>query len=227
MRVGCTDGWVDNGEDCTRTVEVPAEYETRRKRVISEPARVVETVIPAEYKEVERKVLKTAATTREEVIPAEYEVVKVRKIKTPATTREEVIPAKFVEVSKQVVTSEANSSMEEIPAEFASYTKQVVENQAAVEVTEIPAEYETITKKTLVKKGGFTEWREVLCPNEVTSYTIRQVQEALKDRGYQPGPLDNILGAQTKAALTKFQKDNGLPIGNLDLETLRKLGIQF
>ena len=195
--------------------------------MIDQPATVQEEVVPAVYKEVKRKVLKSAATTREEVIPAQYEVVKVRKIKTPASTREEVIPAKYEEVTKQVIQAEANTSMEDIPAEFASYTKQVVESNAAVEVDEIPAVYETITKRTLVKKGGFTEWREVLCPNEVTSYTIRQVQTALKAQGYEPGPLDNILGAQTKAALTKFQKDNGLPMGNLDLETLRKLGIQY
>jgi len=142
-------------------------------------------------------------------------------------TKEEIIPADFVNVTKQVIESEASASTEEIPAEIETITKEVVQDAARVNTIDIPAEYESVTKQNLVRKGGFTEWREVLCPNEVTSYTIKQVQEALKSRGYKPGPLDNILGAQTKSALTKFQRDNGLPIGNLDLETLRKLGIQF
>lgn len=58
-----------------------------------------------------------------------------------------------------------------------------------------------------------------------SNLTIRQIQDALKKRGYNPGPVDNIFGAQTKAALIKFQKDNGLFVGKLDVETLTALGI--
>ena len=78
-------------------------------------------------------------------------------------------------------------------------------------------------------KGGFTEWREVLCDADVTSYTIRQIQQALIDRGYDVGPpgVDNILGKYTKAALKEFQKANGLPVGGLDFETLKALGVKY
>jgi len=34
------------------------------------------------------------------------------------------------------------------------------------------------------------------------------------------------MGARTKAALVKFQKENGLPVGQLDFETLKALGIK-
>jgi len=102
-----------------------------------------------------------------------------------------------------------------------------VRTPASTRTIEIPAEFATVSKKRLVKKGGFTEWREVLCNDRVTGYTIRQIQAALRERGYDPGPIDNVLGAQTKAALTKFQKDNNLPVGQLDIETLRALGVQY
>jgi peptidoglycan hydrolase-like protein with peptidoglycan-binding domain len=92
---------------------------------------------------------------------------------------------------------------------------------------QIPAEYASVTKRSLVKRGGFTEWREVLCGDKVTGYTIRQIQDALRVAGYDPGPIDNILGVRTKAALTKFQKDKGLPVGNLDFETLKALGVKY
>lgn len=227
VRVGCEEGWTDNGEDCTRIIDIPAEFENRSKRIVKTPTQVVEEEIPAEYKEITKQVLTSPATTKEEIIPAEYTTVKTLKIKTPATTREEIIPAEFITVSKQAIEAEAEAIEAEVPAEMETITRQVVQQAATLVSTDVPAEYETVTKKNLVRKGGFTEWREVLCPNEVTAFTIRQVQEALKAKGYDPGPLDNILGAQTKAALTKFQRDSGLPIGNLDLETLRALNIQF
>ena len=91
----------------------------------------------------------------------------------------------------------------------------------------VPAEYATVTKQAISRKGGFTEWREVLCANEVTTAVISQVQAALAARGYNPGPADNVMGTRTKAALVKFQKDNGLPVGQLDFQTLKALGINY
>ncbi len=39
----------------------------------------------------------------------------------------------------------------------------------------------------------------------------KSLQKALADRGYKPGPIDGIIGAGTKSALRKWQKDQGLP----------------
>jgi peptidoglycan hydrolase-like protein with peptidoglycan-binding domain len=91
----------------------------------------------------------------------------------------------------------------------------------------VPAAVTTVTKKNLVTKGGFSEWREVVCAANVTSAVIRDVQAALKAKGYDAGASNNVLNAQTKAALTKFQKDNGLPVGAMDLETLKALGVNY
>ena len=140
---------------------------------------------------------------------------------------EQVIPAEYETVTRQVIKSPATFNEEVIPAEYESITRQVVSNPASTQVVNIPAEYSTISKRTLVKKGGFTEWREVLCNTEITSFTIRQVQQALKDKGYDPGPVDGVMGVRTKSALTQYQKDRGLPVGQLDLETLNSLGVQY
>ena len=56
---------------------------------------------------------------------------------------------------------------------------------------------------------------------------VRAVQRALRDRGYDPGPIDNVMGVRTKAALAKYQKDNGLPVGQMDTETMKALGIKY
>jgi peptidoglycan hydrolase-like protein with peptidoglycan-binding domain len=49
---------------------------------------------------------------------------------------------------------------------------------------------------------------------------IRQVQERLKEAGFNPGPADGQLGPQTKDALKGYQKAQGLPqTGQLDEPT--------
>ncbi|ADM09364.1 hypothetical protein PB2503_06492 [Parvularcula bermudensis HTCC2503] len=39
----------------------------------------------------------------------------------------------------------------------------------------------------------------------------KSLQQTLKERGYDPGPVDGIIGAGTKAALRAWQRDQGLP----------------
>jgi len=60
----------------------------------------------------------------------------------------------------------------------------------------------------------------------MNSDLIRRVQEALKEKGFDPGPIDGIYGWRTEAAIKKFQKANGLATGALTQETLKALGIE-
>ena len=54
----------------------------------------------------------------------------------------------------------------------------------------------------------------------------REVQEALKAKGNDPGPIDGRMGPKTRAALKSFQESNGLKAtGQLDNQTSEKLGI--
>lgn len=55
---------------------------------------------------------------------------------------------------------------------------------------------------------------------------VRQLQDQLLLRGYSPGPIDGVLGGQTRAALRDFQKTEGMPItGDLTEQTRMMLGI--
>ena len=61
-------------------------------------------------------------------------------------------------------------------------------------------------------------------PN-LTADGVRQVQQALQKKGYDPGPLDGILGPQTKEAVRKFQDFYGIKAsGEIDNQTLYALG---
>ncbi|MGF7160285.1 peptidoglycan hydrolase-like protein with peptidoglycan-binding domain [Rhodoligotrophos appendicifer] len=51
------------------------------------------------------------------------------------------------------------------------------------------------------------------------------IQQGLAELGYSPGPADGIAGAQTRQAISQFQKDRDLPAtGQIDGATLRELG---
>jgi hypothetical protein len=55
---------------------------------------------------------------------------------------------------------------------------------------------------------------------------IEDVQLALQQQGYYAGPIDGLLGAQTRGALAAFQSDNGLAITSaVDRPTLQTLGL--
>jgi peptidoglycan hydrolase-like protein with peptidoglycan-binding domain len=54
---------------------------------------------------------------------------------------------------------------------------------------------------------------------------IQRAQQALKQAGHDPGPIDGVMGARTRAALEAYQKQQGLEAsGQLDPATAAKLG---
>ena len=55
---------------------------------------------------------------------------------------------------------------------------------------------------------------------------VRQVQEALKAQGHDPGPVDGVMGPQTQDALRAYQRSQNLTeTGRLDAQTSEKLGV--
>jgi peptidoglycan hydrolase-like protein with peptidoglycan-binding domain len=55
---------------------------------------------------------------------------------------------------------------------------------------------------------------------------VKKVQEALKEKGHDPGPIDGVMGPKTQEALRAFQQSNNLKAtGRIDAETAQKLGI--
>lgn len=55
----------------------------------------------------------------------------------------------------------------------------------------------------------------------------RKVQEALKAKGNDPGPIDGIMGPKTRAAIKAFQEANGMKgTGQVDAQTAEKMGVQ-
>ena len=144
---------------------------------------------------------------------------------SPASTTEDVRPAKFKTVTRQVVDQPAR--VEEIPieAEYKTVSKRVLVSPESTREEVIPAVYNSVNEKRLVSQGGFTVWTEILCAAKTTSSKVANVQRALNAAGYSAGSPDGVMGINTRNALEKYQADKGLPVGNLNIETLRALGV--
>ncbi len=57
--------------------------------------------------------------------------------------------------------------------------------------------------------------------------TIRDAQQALKDKGYDPGPIDGINGPLTRAAVRNYQQKENIDVdGRLGPKTLDNLGVK-
>ena len=56
---------------------------------------------------------------------------------------------------------------------------------------------------------------------------VRSAQQALKEQGFDPGPIDGKMGPRTSAALRDYQTKQGLTAsGQLDEPTMDKLGVR-
>jgi len=77
------------------------------------------------------------------------------------------------------------------------------------------------------KSGAESTGAEESQGEKSAPYDIKKAQEALKNKGHDPGSMDGVMGQQTRQAIRAFQKDNGLKeSGTLDAETAEKLGIE-
>jgi peptidoglycan hydrolase-like protein with peptidoglycan-binding domain len=85
-----------------------------------------------------------------------------------------------------------------------------------------PPRGSTIPEKMPLPGKDFGESRA----SQVSSNDIRRVQEALKAKGMDPGPVSGTLNSKTQQALRQFQKANGLPVtGAVDKQTAAKLDV--
>lgn len=78
-----------------------------------------------------------------------------------------------------------------------------------------------------VEMGKSSGGRSDMATRNGSTGNVKTVQQALKDKGHDPGPIDGVMGAKTKEALKEFQTASNLkPTGTLNSQTAEKLGVQ-
>jgi hypothetical protein len=232
---------------CYAKSTVPDKYETVTEQIVDQPLTVKKVKIPATYKTVADTLVSQPKTTKKVKVPEVYETIYEDVMVSPATTKWvkgkadvaclspnpkdcEVLvlvemPPVYKKVEKKVLKQEAVITDVVLPMEYKVIAKKVVETEEKIVDEVTPATFKTVQKKVLIEKGGYAVWREVICTDDLTKEKVLQIQKSLKDKGYNPGPVDGILGNGTKTALLQFQRDKHLPEGNLTLETLNALGV--
>ena len=66
-----------------------------------------------------------------------------------------------------------------------------------------------------------------MCQVEFSEDIIAQLQKALQQKGYEPGPIDGVMGRGTSRALQEYQRANDMADGGVTIEALEKLGIDL
>jgi hypothetical protein len=130
-------------------------------------------------------------------------------------------------LSRQVVDQPAGTRDELVPAVYMTVRRQVVEQPASTREIGVPAQHQTLTHTVKVAEAK-TEWRSILCETNATPEKLREIQCALLTAGYNPGPIDGVIRAQTMHAVNEFQVAKGLPVDAcLNPETMKGLGVSL
>ena len=91
---------------------------------------------------------------------------------------------------------------------------QGLRNQISVLEARIQAKDDEIANLndalTKVTEEKLTAGKKAVVGETKSRPSVKQIQAALKNAGYNPGPIDGRMGRQTKDAIKAFQKDNGL-----------------
>ena len=216
-----------------RIVTVPAKFSTKTERIKVKDAYTTwkpgGQVIAVGAQALGGTILQNRTSSTGEVmclveVPAEYRNVTRRVQVSPATTREETVPAVYRTVSKRVVDKPASTRTVKIPAQFRNVTKTVEATPASVKRTPVPETYKTVSR-TVEAAPARTVWTSVLCDVNTTPDVVRRLQTLLKSAGHYGGPIDGIIGSQTRRGIASYQASTGVQSDILTIDSAKKLGI--
>ncbi|MDQ7728171.1 peptidoglycan-binding domain-containing protein [Halomonas sp. SpR8] len=218
----------------------PPTYRTVEERVMTRPPVERFEVVPAEFEEQQRTVVveeerrslescqaggnSSSMSFCMQEHPAREERVSVQVMVKPETTRVVVDPAEYTTVTRQVIDKPArvievwNEASEEV------VPTQEVASPARTSQSIVPR------KTRLMERIDYQgepqlEMRQVLCDNEITPTLVEEIQNALRQYGFNVGPIDGRLGPRTFDALREFQNQRGLVQSGLTFESLESLAI--
>lgn len=158
------------------------------------------------------------------IIPAQYEDRRTQVQVSPASVRRIDVPAVVRQERRVVVDVPEHVEDVVIPAVYQKQKVREIVTPGHTEVVNVPAVFQDVAKSRMVNDPQ-PVWRQVLCSRNASPAKIAEIQRALAQRGYNPGPDDGRLGSQTVSAMQKFQADKGLAQGQISVEAVEALGL--
>ena len=180
-------------------VEEAAVTQTVTRTVQTQPARISRQAVPAQTTTIQRRVLATPASVREVNVPGTFQNVTVHTLINEAGERRSTTPEQRGTVNRQILVTPERYDWVEVACDTTPTSR-----------THSPAN--PTARSTMTR------------PTEVVA--LRDVQSALRAKGFYTGPIDGILGSNTARALRHFQRQNGISSNELlSSDTLRRLGL--
>ncbi len=202
---------------------IPEVYETKTEKILVKPAYTT-------WKKGRGPVEKISNSTGEIMclveIPATYRTVTSRVIVTPARVERQQHDAVYKDIKKRVMVEGPRMVTRTIPAVYKTIKVKKVTQPSQERRIEIPAVYQTVTNKVRVS-DSILEWRSILCETNTTGDVVRNLQRALLAAGYNPGPIDGVIGQETMQAVKAYQQAKSMAVGQLTIETIRSLGVSY
>ena len=206
----------------SKLVAEPAKFESVRVRKLVDEARQVRAAIPARYREIGKQV-KVSDGRHFWLGDALAKPENGRKTGNKICKKE--IPAKTTTVTRTVVATPSLVTPEEIPARYETKKVRKLLSEAKEKRIAIPAVTKDVSTRIKVSSAKL-EWRPVLCETNMTDTTIRNLQGALNDAGYDVGEINGVLSDETMSSIRRFQSENGMATGGLTIEVLEKLDVR-
>jgi peptidoglycan hydrolase-like protein with peptidoglycan-binding domain len=128
-------------------------------------------------------------------------------------------------VAQTTATDKAESTKETIK-DKAENAKETIKDKAE-NVKDTVKDKAVRTKDKVKEKFAHAKDKMRRADDRMAMADTRAAQEALKTQGFDPGPIDGMMGPNTRAAISDYQRKNNLPVtGMLDNETMAKLEIR-
>jgi len=117
-------------------------------------------------------------------------------------------------------------TFEEIEKNDFKYDYQILKEPSFIKATLVESQPSNLSRNLFyISEGNWSLPKHLIGETSCHSNIyVLQVQCRLNDKGYSLEP-NNFLDKATKEALIDYQKKNGLPVGTLNFETLKKLEI--
>jgi hypothetical protein len=235
-----------NDSEVVCLTEIPATYKTVTKKIVLEPAVAKKVAVKPVYEYIKATELVTPAQTRTVPIPAKYKTLsQIQKVSDAKYSWSDAsgmhdssrlrtecdkiclvtTPAKYKTVAKRVVVKPASTQLVTTPEEYKNVKVKKVEKEASFKTVTVPAEYIEVQVERERTKG-YAKWMPIICEDAITPTMVRQIQNALKFKGFYTGAIDGVWDFDVKAAVRAYQKANNLAVTRLSIETMKSLGIE-
>ena len=197
---------------CFAKVKVPANYQTKSKRVLIQEASSQRVLVRApQYRWINKKVLVKKATYKNRVIPAQYRNTTKRVLVKPAYNKwikgygpitridnmtgeimcRVTVPAVYKNVSQRVLIRKAQTIRTFVPAVYKTVKQKQRVSAAIYKTVKHPARYKTQNYRVKVASARYV-WRPILCKTNAPKNYGKSVVRPAKDKKHYKRPSSGI-----------------------------------